>query len=323
MAAPASTPVCPLCKSLHTYPMPRYGSISPLIQSIRRCSGCGTAFAEPMPDSDTLAKHYDADYYGRGAGKFINPVERIVHLSRSLRAKAIRRYVDRGRVLDVGCGRGLMLKHLKDRGHEVDGVELDTVAAKRAGNALGQSVFNSLDEVVRRRTEQYAAVCFWHSLEHMPEPGKALDTADHLLAPGGLLVISAPHIESLQGRLSGTSWLHLDLPRHLVHFDMMRLAAFMQKKGYRLLQKTHLSQEYQVIDTLCWLYSFLGFEPFYPFNLIRDITGHEARGGGGTIRAVVGLALLLPLTVEALFVSNFFSMLGAGSTVTLFFRKPC
>ena len=184
-----------------------------------------------MPDTDTLAKYYDEDYYGRGSGKFIWPVEKIIHLSRSLRAKAIQRYVAKGRVLDVGCGRGLMLKYLKDRGYDVDGVELDTVAAERASNALDQDIFVTLEDVRERLPLQYEAVCFWHSLEHLPDPGKALETADSLLAPGGLLVISAPHMEGLPSRLSGQSWLHLDMPRHLVHFDMKSLTLFMKNNS--------------------------------------------------------------------------------------------
>jgi SAM-dependent methyltransferase len=275
-----------------------------------------------MPDADTLATYYDEDYYGQGTGKFIWPVEKLIHLSRLLRAKAIQRYVAKGRVLDVGCGRGLTLKYLKDRGYEVDGVELDTVAAERASDTLAQDIFRTLENVRERGALQYEAVCFWHSLEHLPDPGKALETADSLLVPGGLLVIAAPHMEGLPSRLSGQSWLHLDMPRHLVHFDMKSLPAFMTNKGYRLLKKHHFSQEYHLIDTLCCFYAVLGFNPLYPFNLVRDIRRHEACRKIGAIENLFGFLLLFPLAVEAFFVSNFFSLLGAGSTATLFFRKP-
>lgn len=274
-----------------------------------------------MPDAETLATYYDQDYYGRGSGKFLGPVEVIVRIFRYFRARAIRRLMPRGRVLDVGCGRGVMLKYLKSWGYRVDGVELDTVAAARARHNLRQEIFHTLEEPVQSLPQQYQAICFWHSLEHLPEPGKTLKTADRLLAPGGLLVISAPHMASLQSRLSRRSWLHLDLPRHLVHFDMNGLARFLQAKRYQLIRHQHFSQEYNVIDTLCYLYAVLGFNHLYPFELLRGVHRHRDCNENNVIRHVFGLSLLLVLVTAAFCVANSSSLLKSGSSVTLFLRK--
>jgi SAM-dependent methyltransferase len=274
-----------------------------------------------MPDAETLATYYDRDYYGGGSGKFLGPVEVIVRIFRYLRARAIHGLAPEGRVLDVGCGRGVMLQFLKGWGYDVDGVELDTVAAQRARENLNQEVFHSLHEVLRDPPGRYQVVCFWHSLEHLSQPGQALRAADRLLTPGGLLVISAPHIESLQSRLSGGSWLHLDLPRHLVHFDMNGLARFLQFKGYQLVRQEHFSQEYNVIDTLCYLYRVLGFGDLYPFELLRGTRRHAHCINKHTISSTMGLSLVLPLTAAAWCGANLFSSLKSGSCVTLFLKK--
>jgi 2-polyprenyl-3-methyl-5-hydroxy-6-metoxy-1,4-benzoquinol methylase len=121
-----------------------------------------------MPDKETLRKAYNKAYYGSGDGKFVKPVENIVRLFRYLRARSIRRLVPPGRILDVGCGRGLMLKFLKGWGYEVDAVELDTLAALRAKKNLGQKIFHNLEELAHSSPSPYQAICFWHSLEHMP-----------------------------------------------------------------------------------------------------------------------------------------------------------
>lgn len=320
-------PKCPLCDSDQTRPRPASGD-----WKIHQCLECRTSFLWPAPDPRTLASYYDMDYYGCGDGKFVGPVEGIVGIFRYLRARTIRRFYHRakairglvrgGTVLDVGCGRGLMLQYLKGWGYEVEGVELDNAASARAAGNLGQPIRCSLEEVIRSSRKSYDVVCFWHSLEHLPEPGRALEAADRLLAPGGLLVIAAPHMESVQSRLAGPRWLHLDLPRHLVHFDMTHLAMFLRNKGYRLIREDHFSQEYNVIDTLCYLYTILGFHHLYPFDLIRDIKRHGACRQVNLLETLLGLTLLTPLTGLAFFVSNFFSMLGSGSTATLFLRKP-
>lgn len=275
-----------------------------------------------MPDSETLAKYYDEDYYGTGEGKFLGPVEGIVRFFRYLRARAVRRLIPAGRILDVGCGRGVMLKFLKRWGYEVDGVELDTVAAVRARKNLNQEIFLTLEEPAQLLRQQYQAICFWHSLEHLSEPGKAIKTADRLLVPGGVLIISAPHMESLQSRLSGRYWLHLDLPRHLVHFDMNRLAAFFQTRGYLIVRHQHFSQEYNVIDTFCYLYAVLGFNNLYPYNLIRGAAKHRDSTWRQVLKTILGLSCLLPLGSLAFPVANLFSLVRSGSTTTLFLRKP-
>jgi 2-polyprenyl-3-methyl-5-hydroxy-6-metoxy-1,4-benzoquinol methylase len=321
MVAKVPNYTCPLCESSSIIPREGYQHIMPGEWSLYKCSDCGTSFICPMPDAKTLAKYYNEEYYGRGEGKFLGPVEVLVQFFRYLRARAVRRLTPAGRVLDVGCGRGLMLKFLQGWGYEVDAVELDTVAAIRARQNLNQEIFSTLEEPDRFLRQQYRAVCFWHSLEHMPQPGKALKIADRLLAPGGLLVISAPHMESFQSRLSGASWLHLDLPRHLVHFDMERLAEFLQARGYQLIKHQHFSQEYNVIDTLCYLYAQLGFGHLYPFNLIQGMHRHKAGGNHNTVKTIAGLSLMLPLTMTSFLVANCFSLFRRGSTTTLFLRK--
>lgn len=320
-----TSPICPLCESKDSGPRPGYEHIGAQGWSLYQCSRCKTSFVYPVPDPQTLATYYDSDYYGQGEGKFVSSVERVVRFFRYLRARTVRRLIPKGRVLDVGCGRGVMLKYLKNWGYGVDGVELDTVAAVRARNNLRQDIFHTLEEPAQCLPQQYQAICFWHSLEHLPEPAKALKTADRLLAPGGVLVISAPHMEGLQSRLSGRSWLHLDLPRHLVHFDMNSLARFLEGKGYQVIRHSHFSQEYNVIDTLCYLYAILGLDHLYPYHLIGGIPRHGNCYdcyGHNRLKEIFGLLFLLPLMELAFFVANFFSLLKGGSTTTILLKKP-
>lgn len=324
-------PECLLCHGKDIRPRSRHSRDGSGEWAICQCLTCKTSFVHPTPDPQTLAAYYDSAYYGPGQGKFVGPVEGIVSLFRYLRARTIRKLsrratktkgtVPAGRVLDVGCGRGLMLKFLKRWGYEVEGIELDSQAAARAGHNLNQKIQNSLEDTVMASARPYDVVCFWHSLEHLPESGRALALAHSLLAPGGLLVISAPHMGSIQSRLSAGRWLHLDLPRHLAHFNMKHLAVFLQDNGYCVVRENHFSQEYNVIDTLCYFYALLGFSHLYPFDLIRHMKRHGACRELNPMENVLGPVLLIPLTGVAFLVSNFFSLLGSGSTATLFLRK--
>jgi SAM-dependent methyltransferase len=61
----------------------------------------------------------------------------------------------------------------------------------------------------------FDAIALWHVIEHVPDPVRLLQAAAGRLAPGGALVVAAPNPASLQLRLFGPRWTHLDAPRHL------------------------------------------------------------------------------------------------------------
>jgi hypothetical protein len=167
----------------------------------------------------------------------------------------------------------------------------------------------------------YHIITFWHSLEHMPDPGKALRMARDLLSPGGILVVAAPHMASLQSRMARQDWLHLDLPRHIVHFNMDDMAQYLESQGYTLLRHNHFSQEYNVIDTLCHLYGVVGFDPLYPFHMIQNTRDETAKTWGQALGSVLGMVCFMPFTALAFLLANLFSSIRSGSTTTLFLRK--
>ncbi len=312
---------CPLCKGRETIAKRGYQHIMPGDWSLAECLRCGASFIAPMPDAGTLAKYYDDDYYGPGESKFIGPVERISWLFRFLRARVVKRLQPRGRILDVGCGRGVMLKVLKHWGYCVDGIELDNAAALRAEKNIGQPVYRSLEQLAANAAQRYEVISFWHSLEHLPDPHRALQITHQLLSPGGFLIIAAPNMASRPASLSGKNWLHLDLPRHLTHFDMLSLARFLEKEDYRIIRHSHFSQEYNPIDALCFIFELLGCGDLYPYRIMTSSHHGKDNVGFSAGKRLLSLVLLPPLTMFAIIGANVSSMAGSGSTSTLIVQK--
>lgn len=317
---PADVAACPLCGTTSCEYSTTVNDSRCQQWHLWNCSVCGTAFIHPMPSANVLSQYYSNEYYGKGDRKFAGPGENIACLFRYLRARKIQRMIRRGRVLDIGCGRGVMLKYLKGWGCDVDGLEIDGIAHERAAKNLGQKIFLDIEGLEKLPSNYYQAICFWHSLEHLTEPRRALAVAHRLLSPGGVLIISAPNFKSIQRRLSGSNWLHLDIPRHLTHFDMEVLASFFKGRGYSLIRHNHFSFEYNPIDTLCFLYAQTGFPPLYPFDLAHSATRH-AHDTLPLSRKIAGLCLAFPFLPVAALASSFFSLLRSGSTTTIFLRK--
>src|SRR5688500_15146838 len=106
---------------------------------LRRCTRCGLVITVPVLSGEQIGAYYPDSYYGQGTR--FNPLfEAMVKGFRGGRARAICRLAPPGRALDIGCGRGLTLAHLRDAGWEVEGVELSPAAAEFARDVLKLNV---------------------------------------------------------------------------------------------------------------------------------------------------------------------------------------
>jgi len=213
-----------------------------------RCAACGAATTDPRPDESELEAAY-GDWYrpGDGEGRFNFAGDAILGRTRGILAGHLDAIAPPGPILDVGAGEGTLLDALVTRGRAVTGLERGT---KRA-----DFVDRPIEEM--DRGEGWAAVVFWHSLEHMPFPRSAIAAAAGLLRPGGVVVVAVPNNDSLQAELFGDRWLHLDIPRHLVHLGTRSLTAGLERAGFRVDAISYLRPGQIVIGWVAGLVSSL------------------------------------------------------------------
>jgi SAM-dependent methyltransferase len=167
-------------------------------------------------------------------------------------------------VLDVGAGDGTLLDALRRHGRDALGLELvSTRPDIRAADV----------EDLPDDERDFAAIVFWHSLEHLRRPSSALARAAELLAPRGVLVVAVPNSDSLQARLFGDRWLALDLPRHLVHLPASALSERLEQLGLRVTRTSHLRGGQVVFG---WLHGLVGLLPGRP-DLYDAIRRPDAR----------------------------------------------
>jgi SAM-dependent methyltransferase len=242
------------------------------------CSACGAATTYPRPDSDELERAY-AEWYRPSCGRFSGGGDRLLSISRASLARRLDHVAPPGPVLDVGSGDGSLLRALRARGREAVGLE----RVADADGVLAREI-TEFDE----RAGEWAGVVFWHSLEHLPDPAGALDRAAALLAPGGILAIAVPNLDSWQSRYFDVGWFHLDLPRHLVHLPASALIAGIQARGFAIERRSDWRGGQILFG---WLYGLTRMLPGHPdlYSAIRQ-AGAQDTAISGWRRAVVLLA---------------------------------
>ncbi|MBI4461100.1 MAG: class I SAM-dependent methyltransferase [Acidobacteria bacterium] len=234
--------VCRLCGAAQQAELPFSGEVFPLV----KCAACGVTFLFPQPPETELSSYYGEAYYGRGRKKFLGPVELGIAAWSWVKWKKIQPLLGaRGRLLDIGCGRGTLVKLARAAGFEAYGIERPS----SPDVALPYVFYKDLPEC-NFPEEHFQAVILWHVLEHLPDPATTLREIHRILRPGGWLYIAVPNFGGAQSQTSGSRWFHLDLPRHLWHFRKSTLEPLLERQGFPVVRCSTFSLEYDWFGTL-------------------------------------------------------------------------
>ena len=163
----------------------------------------------------------------------------------------------------------------------------------------------------------YDVITMWHVLEHLPDPFAAVRHAAELLRPGGRLVISVPNIASLQARIGGDRWFHLDLPRHRMHFTPRSLSALVTRSGMKVDRIGHFYPEMEAIGLVQSILNKTGTETDL---LYRFAKRDPSAAFGPPVAASLAVAVVVaPAAITWTLVAP---MLRTGASIQLVAHRP-
>ncbi|MGH0031853.1 MAG: methyltransferase domain-containing protein [Myxococcota bacterium] len=303
---------CPACGADRA--APRF-QVEGIAARVVVCDDCGLGRFEPMLTAGEIRGLYPDEYYGEPGVKFQPLVERLVRLVGERHISFLSRGLARGdRVLDVGCGRGVILGALADRGLEVHGVEISAEAARGADPRAEIRIVEHLADA-GYPDAFFDEVVIWHVLEHLHDPQGTVREVQRILKPGGRLIVAVPNFSSIQARWSQDAWFHLDLPRHLYQFPLGALRRMLEGAGFEVRSDHHFSLRQNPFG---WIQSGLNRLSFLPRNglyvLLHRRASREAPPYDLRTRCLLwlGLVLAAPLAAVATVVET---LLRDGATV--------
>lgn len=163
------------------------------------------------------------------------------------------------RVLDVGCGEGILGKRLLDKGsEEVVGIEINAEVAKKAEENLSKVLCGDVETLELPFEEKYFdCILFADLLEHLKDPLTTLKRFGRYLKDTGVVVASIPNVRyyGVMHMLSEGRWKYEDagiLDRtHLRFFTRKEIETLFKDAGYEITGiSANIDPAYNRIDPL-------------------------------------------------------------------------
>ena len=218
------------------------------------CGACSSLQIKDIPAASDLVKYYPKQFWSEehfekedgSLKKVIYPVlgfllrARLTFAARLLEARlpsklfslAVRYGIHQSdRVLDVGCGSGILVRDLVKLGVR-DPVGIDPFIARDVIFKNGARIFRA--DIATLEMGLFDVIMFNHSLEHVADPLATLQAAAARLRAGGRCVLSLPTTSSDAFETFGRDWVQLDAPRHLHIPSRKAIHVMAESAGMRL-----------------------------------------------------------------------------------------
>jgi 2-polyprenyl-3-methyl-5-hydroxy-6-metoxy-1,4-benzoquinol methylase len=158
---------------------------------IVQCNRCGLMYASPrsyVPDHVSI-ESYDPEYVIQQsliAGRLRSDKEHLQARDyANTRAMLAKLHPDRGHLLEVGCGLGVLLDAFRKDGWEVTGVEPNRGYCQIIEKERGIRAIPTILESAGIPDASVDVVVMLHVIEHVPDPLGTLREIHRVLKPGG------------------------------------------------------------------------------------------------------------------------------------------
>jgi SAM-dependent methyltransferase len=246
---PVEATSCLLCGSDQAVPYlesevqltPDTGEAFPFVT----CGECGLVYLSPRPTEEGVGRFYTAQYPPHRGAEAWGRWAPLVRMGQAgvdrRRVRLIRRLLGNPagrRILDVGCGRPTFLRRLS-RVTGVRGVGVDVSGQGWSDGSWDDLTLKTgtpleLEERLRAQApDGFDVLTLWHTLEHDYRPRKTLEALHRLAAPGAILVVEVPDLDSLTARLHGSEWAGLHTPRHTAAYTPDTLVRMVRAARWR------------------------------------------------------------------------------------------
>lgn len=176
-----------------------------------------------------MSEHFDQDYYDWNSQQNDRPALRWY-------ANLVKRYFEKEKLLDFGCGTGTLIKRLNNI-CPTDGFEISKFAASQAA-ALNESsqIFTSTNDLTSKGfTSRYSGIVSIHVVEHLTDSELIEMVAlwREILKEAGRIIIATPDYGGFAHRKLASNWEGFADSTHVNLKTSLEWDEFFARCGFR------------------------------------------------------------------------------------------
>jgi SAM-dependent methyltransferase len=280
------------------------------------CASCGAQFQPRVPTEAELGRWYD--YMGHIA---VNSQTSPLLDRRLARLVAVFDEVRQtGRLLEIGCGGGLLVRAASARGWEVWGTEISPSCASLLRPVMGDRIFHGTVVEAPFPSESFDGAAMIEVIEHLVDPLPYLLSIRRLLRPGGRLFLTTPNVAGASARVLGTR-ARAYMSEHLTYFDPRSMTSLLTRAGFDSVEVSTTNAD---LVTYAWQMRPRLFRRPAPPPVPRSTTAEARTPIAVTVapaptRASALKATLLDAAIET--VNHVTDFVGLGDTLKIVARR--
>lgn len=193
-----------------------------------KCNICNLVFTDKLT-TDEYSSYHRFEEYQRWEGYLKNHFLWIVKQIEKLNNKKLS-------ILEIGSSVGFLQDVIKEKGHEVIGVEPSLNAVEFA-RKRGHNTIHSYFEDAKVGGQKFDVIIANHVFEHIKIPENFLKkTHKHLRPKGGSLVLLLPNFGSLEAAIFKSRWRFLIPKEHYMQYTPTTLKHVLEKNSFEVIR---------------------------------------------------------------------------------------
>jgi len=202
---------------------------------ILHCSDCDHLFTGFVPKPKEVDQIYSDDYFFKGgAGYDDYTLEKNMLIKRGeYYADKINKFIDPGKVLDIGSAAGFILKGFQNKGWQGIGIEPNHFMVEYGKKVVGVNIIKGTIETVELE-DKYDLMILIQVMAHIYDLHSSIKTIYNFLKPNGHVLIETWNKDSITARIFRKNWHEYSPPGTLNYFSKKTLNQLMQQNNFSI-----------------------------------------------------------------------------------------
>ncbi|TWH46027.1 methyltransferase domain-containing protein [Sporomusa sp. KB1] len=215
---------CPVCSSKNFKDFYNYGS-----HQLVTCLKCGLVYQPISIDHNEYSNNLVKEVYDENWVLLQDQYKMDTFKHASFSLNLLRAYLSSdSNILEIGSGTGEFLYLAQKYKYNILGVEPSFTACTYAVEKYQVNIINAIGNLNNLKfDQQFDAICFWHVLEHIPDPHTFLRAVKNHLKKDGLVFLSVLNLDSFTNQIYDTLSPLFSEHDHLLHFSATTLKLLM------------------------------------------------------------------------------------------------